>query len=59
MGISTGPLVGIGEAGRRLGVSRSTAYRLFATGEVPGLVDLPGTQALVKWPVVEDWLRAR
>jgi excisionase family DNA binding protein len=56
--LGTGQLVNIAEAGRRLGVSRSMAYRLFATGEIPGLVRLPGAQLLVKWPAVEGWLTA-
>ena len=54
--VGTGHLVGISEAARRLGESRSMGYRLFDSGEVPGLVELPGSQKLVKWPAVEAWL---
>ena len=50
------PLVSVAEAARRIGISESAAYRLAASGALPGLVRLPGARMWVRARVLEAWL---
>lgn len=50
------PLISIREAARLAGLSRSRAYTLAASGELPGLVRLPGRRMLVRRRVLLAWL---
>jgi predicted DNA-binding transcriptional regulator AlpA len=50
------PLISVAEAGRRLGISESAAYRLAAAGSLPGLVRLAGTRKWVRARVLDSWL---
>jgi excisionase family DNA binding protein len=50
------PLITVGEAARRLGLSQSAAYRLAASDALPGLVRLPGTRMWVRGRVLHAWL---
>jgi predicted DNA-binding transcriptional regulator AlpA len=49
-------LISVAEAGRRLGISESAAYRLAATGSLPGQVKLPGARTWVRARILEAWL---
>jgi excisionase family DNA binding protein len=53
------PLLSVAEAGRRLGISQATAYRLAAAGTLPGLVRLPGVRMRVRARVLDAWLDGR
>ena len=48
-------LISVAEAGQRLGISESAAYRLAAVGALPGQVKL-GARRWVRARVLEAWL---
>ena len=52
-------LLTVAEAAALAGLSKNVAYRLAATGELPGLVKLPGTRMLVRRSILEEWLGRR
>jgi predicted DNA-binding transcriptional regulator AlpA len=50
------PLLSVPEAAALAGLSKAAAYRLAAAGELPGLVQFPGCQLMVRRRVLEAWL---
>lgn len=50
------PLLSVREAAGLLGVSEATARRLARTGNLPGLLSIPGHRLLVRRRVLEAWL---
>ena len=49
-------LLSIAEAAELAGISRSVAYRLAASKQLPGLIRLPGVRMLVRRRMLESWL---
>lgn len=50
------PLLSIRDAADLLGMSEATARRLARTGNLPGLVAIPGHRLLVRRRILEQWL---
>ena len=55
-GIVHRPLLSIREAAALAGLSVSDAYRRARSGNLPGLVSVPGHRLLVRRRVLESWL---
>jgi len=51
------PLLSVTEAAEEAGLSRSVAYSWARSGQLPGVVNLPGRRLRVRAAVLRAWLR--